>query len=328
MGYLNQFKRFYRNIKRRYFTVFIIIRLLIPILLTVLALLTVTAVMILVSVLRPGNMEETVKPELYYLPTKTVEWTGYKGETQSGWLIVKDKRAPLIFLCHGYGRDSNRSRLLNLARRLMDAGYNLMMFNFRGHGGTTYTISSLGYREAEDLKRAIETAQREKWVDYPQMGVFGISMGAYASMIAARGNPAIKAMALDSVYGNVPAFLRGRVEAILGMKSSIVYGVVSLFFDVYFMGTPSTPPIRANDLSDKAVLFLVGPPNQPLSAETKKLEAFLNCKKYEAATPAPRDTLVYGDEIQRYDELIVNFFLTELPIPLEAPKTDLPAPVN
>lgn len=316
-------KRYYRNFRKRYYTLFIVARLLVPIALTILALFAVTAALLLMSTLRPGNTADGVLPERYYLPAQTVEWTGSQGDKLSGWLIVRDKRNPLVFLCHGYGKDNNRGRLLPLAKRMLENGYNVFMFNFRGHGGSGYSICSLGYKESEDLRLAVETAVRNKWTDSPQIGIFGVSMGAYAAMIVARENPAVKAIAVDSPFTSVDDFLNDRIVTLLGMRFGPITGLSNLFYDIYFFNTPKQVPIRPNDLSEKAVLFLLPPLAQANVDESRRIAASLNCRKSVEEVPTPRDALIYGDEIQLYDETVVRFFRTELPIatfPTENPQ--------
>ena len=307
-------KRIYRNFRKRYYTLFIVARLLVPIALTILALFAVTAVLLLMSTLRPGNTADGVQPERYYLPAQTIEWTGAQGNKLSGWLIVRDKRNPLIFLCHGYGKDSNRGRLLPLAKRMLENGYNVFMFNFRGHGGSEYSICSLGYKEAEDLRLAVETAVRDKWTDSPQIGIFGVSMGGYAAMVVAKNNPTIKAIAVDSPFISVNTFLNDRIVTLLGMRFGPITGLANLFYDIYFYNAPKQPPIMPNDLSEKAVLFLLPPLSLAGVDEARRIAASLNCRKSVEEVPTPRDGLIYGDEIQLYDETVVRFFRTELPI--------------
>jgi len=62
-----------------------------------------------------------------------------------GWIIQKDKSLVTIIFCHGLGM--NKSDLLSLAKSIYDAGFNLFLFDFRGHGDSSGSTTSFGYLE-------------------------------------------------------------------------------------------------------------------------------------------------------------------------------------
>jgi pimeloyl-ACP methyl ester carboxylesterase len=92
-------------------------------------------------------------------------------------------------------------------RPLLQAGYDVFSFDFRGHGESS---GLPGYQprqwptdnEVNDVLGAI--AFIEDWLEQRgrpvEIGLFGISRGAGAAIIAARDNPAVKAIIADGAF--------------------------------------------------------------------------------------------------------------------------------
>ena len=54
------------------------------------------------------------------------------GSTMAGWLLLVEEDAPSVLACGGYrGR---RSDLLGISSALWRAGFNVLLFDYRGHG--------------------------------------------------------------------------------------------------------------------------------------------------------------------------------------------------
>lgn len=92
-------------------------------------------------------------------------------------------------------------------RPLLDAGYDVFSFDFRGHGNSKgepgYTPRQwVTEREVNDALGAI--AHVEFWLEEQgrpvEVGLFGISRGAAAAIIAGANNPAVKTVVTDGVF--------------------------------------------------------------------------------------------------------------------------------
>jgi len=83
------------------------------------------------------------------------KWKNSDSTQTVGWFLSRGKPAPAIVLSHGYG--SNRSELLTLAFELWKSGYNVLVYDLRGHGDTPLVQnSSFGGCEAEDISAATQ----------------------------------------------------------------------------------------------------------------------------------------------------------------------------
>lgn len=321
-------KKAIRRLKNRYYTVFLIIRLLLPVFLTILILILLTCASVLYSIIHPDKSTEFIVPSDYHMVDIEITWEGAGGDVMQGWFIRGSNQAPLIVICHGY--ETNRTEVLSLASRLKDQGYNIFLYNHRGHGKSPYFMSSLGLLETTDLKLAIEKLLQRPEVDFNRIGIYGTSLGAYTAINAARNNPKIQCLVLDSLYGSIDSFIALEVEEVVGLRSSLLSRVVSLLYALYFRVSPSTTAlgVNPNELMGRTMLFITGGDKKSISLarETRQIYSEIQCKKEVLNLANSRESILLGEDRIRYENFVVDFFTKELP-PIEATvKIELPKP--
>src|SRR6266436_4800928 len=116
---------------------------------------------------------------------------------REGWFFPGFRGAPTIILCHGY--ESSRGELLTLVSALQDHQYNVFVFDFAGHGANA-GISTLGYREVDEVRAAVDLLAARPDLDPTRFGLWGYNLGAYAALREAERDKRIRALVLDSVY--------------------------------------------------------------------------------------------------------------------------------
>ena len=116
---------------------------------------------------------------------------------REGWFFPGLRGAPTIILCHGY--ESSKSELLTLVSALQDHQYNVFVFDFAAHGANP-GMTTFGYKEAEELRAAIDTLASRNDVDPTSFGLWGYNLGAYAALREAETDKRVRALVLDSVY--------------------------------------------------------------------------------------------------------------------------------
>src|ERR1700726_2707753 len=97
---------------------------------------------------------------------------------REGWFFPGLRGAPTIILCHGY--ESSRGELLTLVSALQDHQYNVFVFDFAAHGGNA-GVTTLGYRETDEVRAAADTVAARNDVDPARIGLWGYNLGAYAA---------------------------------------------------------------------------------------------------------------------------------------------------
>src|ERR1043166_2237626 len=128
---------------------------------------------------------------------------------REGWFFPGFVGAPSIILCHGYG--SSRGELLTLVTALQDHQYNVFVFDFAAHGAND-GMTSFGYREADEVRAAIDELARRKDVDPERFGLWGYNLGAYAALREAENDKRVHALILDSVYDSPEQMVKIGVE--------------------------------------------------------------------------------------------------------------------
>ena len=111
---------------------------------------------------------------------------------------VPSVEAPTIILTHGLLE--RKSSMLHLVPWLHEAGYNVMLFDFRGHGDSDPRPTSIGPDEALDVQAALD------WLDGKgvggRVGGLGMSLGAAALVNTAVEDGRLDALVLDSLFAD------------------------------------------------------------------------------------------------------------------------------
>lgn len=133
-----------------------------------------------VDVPRPTNGRD---PDALGLPFETLRFDSDSGFELEAWFVPADPandRALLAVCFHGYA--SAKASLLERARALREAGCALLLVDFHGSGGSSGTGTSIGLREALDVRAATDLARAQ----HPgrRVVLFGDSMGSVAVLEA------------------------------------------------------------------------------------------------------------------------------------------------
>ena len=94
------------------------------------------------------------------------------------WSIPADEPRGHVILFHGYG--GSKSSLLDEAQVFRELGFDTLLVDFRGSGGSTGSGTTIGYLEAEDIAAVVSFAQ-ERNPGQPVV-LYGQSMGAAAAL--------------------------------------------------------------------------------------------------------------------------------------------------
>lgn len=167
----------------------------------------------------PPRVPAFCAPGMFGAPQEDVWIEAPGGIRIFGWWVPNTTAKGVVVLCHGYCM--NRFELVPVAFQLWQAGYSCLLFDFRGHGRSSRSPCSIGWREREDVLAAVRYArQREPGLP---IALIGSSMGAASSAFAVGDQPSlVDALVLDSCYSRlsraVPGwwrFVGGPVLAIL-----------------------------------------------------------------------------------------------------------------
>ncbi len=138
------------------------------------------------------SLKEFRSPADLGLDFKPVHFPSADGITMSGWWIPAEGSPNTIILLHGFAGSMDPD--LKYVPAFIQAGYNVLMFDFRAHGRSHGIRTSLGALEVNDVIGAIHFAKScNSW----SIGLMGFSMGGRAALLAAAQHPGIQAVISD-----------------------------------------------------------------------------------------------------------------------------------
>ncbi|XGV94612.1 MAG: alpha/beta hydrolase [Leptolyngbya sp. BL-A-14] len=159
---------------------------------------------------RPANRrtpnDESLGYETHQIPMGDREWL-------EAWFVPQRSSRGMVLLFPPYA--NSKDTLLPTAKILHDLGYEVLLIDFRGAGGSSGSDTTLGIREADDVVQSVAYAQR-MWSKRPLI-LYGASMGATAVMRAiAQKGITPDAVILESPFDRLLNTVRHRF-AVMGI---------------------------------------------------------------------------------------------------------------
>jgi uncharacterized protein len=141
------------------------------------------------------------------------------GIALSGWQILP-LQAPkgLVVLSHGYS--SCRETMLPNAQFLVEAGYAVILYDFRAHGWSGESLVTFGYNETNDLKAVLAWVATDETLAKLPLFLLGESMGAAVSLFVAAQTPTVRAVIADSSYARFDNVLLSRFAMYIGESAA------------------------------------------------------------------------------------------------------------
>lgn len=300
------------------------VKLVFPAILLVLAALVGFAVWLSHKASEPPKAAYLVTPESLSEFTRSKvkisdeNWQNKDATTARGWLLHGKENAPAVVLLHRFGAD--RSWLLNLGVRLNEeTGFTILIPDQRGHGANpAVKWSSFGGAEGDDLAAAAEFLRSQKTAN--KIGVYGIEMGAIATVFGLEKENAIQAVALDSVPASSNEVVGTAVKANSSVAGGFAYQFVSsgtyLYSPKAFRHDSTCD--AAGQIGNRKVLLLAG---QDAPELQKSTAAFAACLPNKSNVQSKTDLPVSGYNLinsatsrqqDEYNETVINFFRSAL----------------
>ena len=114
-----------------------------------------------------------------------------------------------VIISHGY--TDNRFGAFKYAKIYLDLGFDVIVYDLRGHGLNEQTFCTYSIREAKDLDALI----RDTRVRYPQfqvLGLHGESLGAASTVACLKYHPSVDFAVADCAFSEITSVLEGGVR--------------------------------------------------------------------------------------------------------------------
>ncbi len=303
---------------------------LLPILLVVFVAIILAVGSIVYGITRPPHRPYLVTPQDFSqisgsaLKVTDETWRNRDGTSARGWLLKGQPGRPAVVLQHKYGGD--RSWLFNLGIKINEAtGSTILWPDLRAHGmNAAVKTTTFGTQEADDLGAAIDFLAALKGeggaaVIGNRVGVYGVELGAYAAIVAARQDARIHVLVLDSVPRDADQLVSAAVHEHLGVSFRPLAWMTQTAMRLYLMGqyeNTDTCEI-AVALRTQRVLLLAGAEQSSFRNSTIELEHCMpNRSNFEIKTDLPITGLTLtsatGEQGEAYDRPVIDFFSKSL----------------
>ena len=171
------------------------------------------------SVTRPYRRALASSPAVFGLDYEDVTFSS-TGDTipLSGWFLPAAGSDRVVLIVHG--RNSSRTgdsgELVAHAAALVEHGYNVLAFDFRGHGESGGVRYTLGMAEQRDVLGAIAYLEGRGFAP-ARMGFWAHSMGAATVLLAAADSPAVHTVVADSSFARLDDLLAEQLPRVSGL---------------------------------------------------------------------------------------------------------------
>lgn len=164
-------------------------------------------------------------PEQYGLVYEDVGFVSRgDGLMLRGWYIAAEGEGPTLLFVHGIGGVRSGDNAVELASMLVERGFDVLMFDLRGHGSSDGDRVSGGDHERQDVLGALDFLEG-RGVALRDVGVLGFSMGAGTAVLAMAEKPEVRALVLDSPYASAS----DRIAHEIGVRSVFPAWIAPVF---------------------------------------------------------------------------------------------------
>ncbi|HET6319559.1 MAG TPA: alpha/beta fold hydrolase [Chloroflexota bacterium] len=251
----------------------------------------VTAAVILIPGLTQKSLDDYLRPKRT-LATRTPADFGmaYRdaplvtadGLRLAAWFIPGERPESLVIV-HGLG--SNRGELLPLSTDLHARGFTLLLLDLRAHGDSEGALSTLGVKEVEDVRGAIDYLVQQPEVDRHRIGIYGGSLGGAVALQAAEQLPELASVVVDSTFASVRWVVDHQLQQLLHLPDWFGFLLLNVGGLQAGISPDDAAPVRAaGRLGQRPLLVIHGTADGMFRVE--------NAELIFAAASGPRDLWV------------------------------------
>lgn len=271
----------------------------------------------------PPRKPVTMQPEMFQITAYESVWFPSRDPNirLSGWYIraeengVRSNGHTLIF-AHGYGQNRLEPHLpaLSLASKLLVAGYDVLLFDFRNAGMSEGTLTTVGLYEQRDLLGAIDYVNGR--FPHQRIALIGFSMGAATSLLVAAGDERVRAVVADSPFSSLWDYLQENLPHWTGLPRVPFNWIILTLVPMLLRANPrKVDPYRAvQKLAPRPMLLIHGTADEtvPHQNSCRLLEAVENPHAQLWLVPGAGHVRSYALNPDQYVERVTAFLQQSL----------------
>lgn len=195
-----------------------------------------------------------------------------------GWWVERPGSSRVAVLVHGWGGGKHNAHVVETARVYAGAGFDVLMFDLRAHGGSEGERVTMGHREVRDVRAALAWLG-ERGFEPGETVLHGWSMGGAAVLRAAPGT-GVAAVVEESAYADLLPLLRERLPEESGLPAFFNPGI--FFMGEHLLGIEAR---SVRPVEDMRRLAEEGTPVMIVHSRGDELVPFENAEALAAAYP-------------------------------------------
>ena len=177
-----------------------------------------------------------------------------------GWFVPADSDKAVI-IAHGLG--ANKSNFIGTVDMWHQLNFNVLIFDFRGHGMSDGHTVTFGYKERLDVMAGLEYLMKNKKFPPEKIFGYGVSFGGAAMMHAANEMRVFHKIIIDSSFASLDDMANTIVdgETIIPVFCRKMFKEMGLFFirlDAGFDIREHSPENIVGQLDGTPMLFIHG----------------------------------------------------------------------
>lgn len=262
---------------------------------------------------KPGPQDEYVMtPYETGVDFEPVAIPSTVGEHQiQGWWLTRPESDRVIICCHGYR--GGKSELIGIATFLWREGFNVLLFDYNGHGSSSGAPVTLGYREMYDFMDALGYVKNR--LPNARIGVFGASMGASLAILGAAQHPEILAVVADSPFATHTDVVSYHVQRVVRLPGRPFVRIADefLYRMAGYRGSDVAPINAVASISPRPLLMFHGTDDHvtPVEQGIRVFEAAGEPKELVLGEGADHCGTYFLDR-PAYSKRVIDFFIKAL----------------
>ena len=147
---------------------------------------------------------------------ETLQKTDYEIPSYDGYVLhAQFLKNPVdtdkyMILTHGF--TDNHYGALKYAKMYLDYGFNLVIYDLRGHGANKRTFVTYAIRESRDVM-AVVADTRRRYGNIRVLGLHGESLGAASTAMCMKYKPQVNFGVCDCGFADIENVIKGSVES-------------------------------------------------------------------------------------------------------------------
>jgi uncharacterized protein len=232
------------------------------------------------STFHPQHRGDGPSPADFGMVYSDVSFKDGAGLTLRGWWVPGTKHRTVVMV-HGW--TSSRQEPMRRSAYLHAAGYNLLLFDLRGHGTSDGSYTTMGASEPDDVQQAVAFAQRRDPV--APVALIGYSMGASLAIETGAHDGAVVAVVEDSGYDSLVNVVNDHFSKVTRLPGFLAAGMLALEAVDLHVNPSAVRPIDDVAHLDRPLLVIIGS-NDTMVPPAQGYRIF-------AAAPGPKQLLVF-----------------------------------